>query len=94
MGMVFCRGCGKEIHESARSCPHCGAQQKVNSKGESDREVSGVLLFLFGFLYLFFKGWFKAGLVYMLICFVSFGAAWLIMPLFAKKFVDSIEGAS
>jgi len=70
MGMVFCRGCGKEIHESARSCPHCGAQQKVNSKGESDREVSGVLLFLFGFLYLFFKGWFKAGLVYMLICFV------------------------
>ncbi|MCC2971805.1 TM2 domain-containing protein [Massilia sp. IC2-476] len=27
MGMVFCRGCGKEIHESAVSCPHCGCQQ-------------------------------------------------------------------
>lgn len=25
--MVFCRGCGKEIHESALACPHCGAPQ-------------------------------------------------------------------
>ncbi|MFL7172470.1 zinc-ribbon domain-containing protein, partial [Escherichia coli] len=23
--MVYCRGCGKEIHETAKSCPHCGA---------------------------------------------------------------------
>lgn len=27
--MIFCRGCGKEIHESALSCPGCGAQQIV-----------------------------------------------------------------
>lgn len=27
MGMMFCRGCGKEIHESATTCPHCGAPQ-------------------------------------------------------------------
>ncbi len=25
--MVFCRGCGKEIHETAPTCPHCGAVQ-------------------------------------------------------------------
>ena len=25
--MKFCVGCGKEIHESASSCPHCGAPQ-------------------------------------------------------------------
>lgn len=31
MGMVFCRGCGKEIHESAPVCPHCGAPQKINN---------------------------------------------------------------
>lgn len=24
MRMVFCRGCGKEIHETAAMCPHCG----------------------------------------------------------------------
>lgn len=27
--MIHCRGCGKEIHESAISCPGCGAQQVV-----------------------------------------------------------------
>jgi TM2 domain-containing membrane protein YozV len=27
MAMVFCRGCAKEIHESAPVCPHCGCQQ-------------------------------------------------------------------
>lgn len=27
MGMVFCRGCGKEIHETATTCPSCGAPQ-------------------------------------------------------------------
>jgi hypothetical protein len=27
MTMVFCRGCGKEIHSSAPLCPHCGAPQ-------------------------------------------------------------------
>ena len=29
MTMVFCRGCGKEIHESAPACPHCGAPNAV-----------------------------------------------------------------
>ena len=29
MGMVFCRGCGKETHESAPTCPHCGAKISI-----------------------------------------------------------------
>lgn len=35
--MVFCRGCGKEIHESAVTCPHCGAPQgrSVSTNTES-----------------------------------------------------------
>ena len=33
MAMVHCRGCGKEIHESAPTCPHCGAPQSVTSAG-------------------------------------------------------------
>jgi uncharacterized membrane protein YhaH (DUF805 family) len=32
MTMVFCRGCGKEIHETAPICPHCGAPQTVQSE--------------------------------------------------------------
>lgn len=31
MSMIFCRGCGKEIHESATTCPHCGAPQGAQS---------------------------------------------------------------
>lgn len=32
MAMVFCRGCGKQIHETAPSCPQCGALQVFNIK--------------------------------------------------------------
>ncbi|MGE8175672.1 DUF805 domain-containing protein [Pseudomonas fluorescens] len=27
MSMVFCRGCAKEIHSTATTCPQCGAPQ-------------------------------------------------------------------
>lgn len=27
MSMVYCRGCGQSIHETAPACPHCGAPQ-------------------------------------------------------------------
>ena len=30
MSMVFCRGCGKEIHETAPTCPNCGALQNLS----------------------------------------------------------------
>ena len=30
MSMVFCRGCAKEIHQSAVACPQCGAPQAFN----------------------------------------------------------------
>lgn len=31
MNIAFCRGCGKEIHASAPSCPQCGAPQQSPS---------------------------------------------------------------
>ena len=31
MSMIFCRGCGKQIHETAPKCPHCGAPQATAS---------------------------------------------------------------
>lgn len=34
MRMVYCRGCGKEIHETAIMCPHCGFQYKEQQKDE------------------------------------------------------------
>ena len=35
MAMVFCRGCSKEIHESAPTCPQCGAPQAFESQGDA-----------------------------------------------------------
>lgn len=39
MGMVFCRGCGKEIHETAPTCPHCGALQGVSIKNNESGTI-------------------------------------------------------
>ena len=41
MTMVYCRGCGKEIHETAPTCPHCGALQKI-SRSSSDLIPDGI----------------------------------------------------
>jgi uncharacterized membrane protein YvbJ len=30
MTMIFCRACGKEIHETAPLCPRCGAAQTIS----------------------------------------------------------------
>lgn len=50
--MVFCRGCGKEIHESAVSCPHCGAVQAAVAGAASDKRIlpAFLLCFFFGLL--------------------------------------------
>ena len=44
--MVYCRGCGKEIHETAKSCPHCGATNASSGSGEKSR-IAAALLALF-----------------------------------------------
>lgn len=33
--MVFCTSCGKQIHESAPTCPGCGAPQQVRPAAAS-----------------------------------------------------------
>jgi TM2 domain-containing membrane protein YozV len=49
--MVFCRGCAKEIHETAVSCPHCGATQGTSVQqpysATDKRLLPAVLLCLF-----------------------------------------------
>jgi len=52
MGMVFCRGCGKEIHDSAQACPHCGAQQADNTGGgaKQSKLVLALVCFFLGAL--------------------------------------------
>ncbi|ONN64977.1 hypothetical protein [Herbaspirillum sp. VT-16-41] len=50
MSMVFCRGCGKEIHNSAPLCPHCGAPQSQASSAASGSlwlAITGIVLAIF-----------------------------------------------
>jgi TM2 domain-containing membrane protein YozV len=82
MAMVFCRGCGKEIHESAVACPHCGAPQRAPGQGKS-KVVAGVLaLFLGGIgVHRFYLGqWW--GIFYLLFC-------WTLIPSIVA-FVEAI----
>lgn len=55
MGMVFCRGCGKEIHDTAVSCPMCGAVQTVSQPGPVQVSASDKRI-LPAFLMCFFLG--------------------------------------
>lgn len=47
MGMVFCRGCGKEIHDSAVSCPQCGATQGNQNQSASNKRILPAFLLCF-----------------------------------------------
>jgi TM2 domain-containing membrane protein YozV len=66
--MVFCRGCGKEIHESATACPNCGAVQHVPGQGKSKVIAAMLAIFLGGFgIHRFYLGqWW--GIFYVLLC--------------------------
>jgi len=81
MAMVFCRGCAKELHESAPSCVHCGAPQALTASKAQGAVPDGVRGWSWG---AFLLGWIWAignrtwiGLL-CLVPYVGFGVAiWL-----------------
>jgi len=48
--MIYCSGCGNQIHESATNCPNCGAVQKgaidINASAKSRTVALLLCLFL------------------------------------------------
>jgi len=76
-GMVFCRGCGKEIHESARACPNCGATHSGSGQGNKNPIAAALLaLFLGGFgVHKFYLGKIGQGFLYLIFC-------WTFIPAF------------
>jgi len=91
--MVFCRGCGKEIHETAPLCPACGAPQ-FGADVSPDKEILPALLLCF------FIGWTGAHRFYvgkvgtgllMLFTFGVFGILWFIdfVMIIVGSFTDS-----
>jgi RNA polymerase subunit RPABC4/transcription elongation factor Spt4 len=70
-GHVYCRGCGQGIHETALSCPKCGATQRAQTSGGTtgaNRGTAAVLAILLGGLgaHKFYLGQIFLGLVYLL----------------------------
>jgi len=45
-GMSNCKGCGKEIHSQAATCPNCGLTQR--SRGYKSKGLAGALALLIG----------------------------------------------
>lgn len=42
--MSYCRGCGHQIHDTAISCPQCGAVQSSHSSGAAPASDGGLWL--------------------------------------------------
>lgn len=63
--MVYCRGCGKEIHRTAPICPQCGAVQRA--RRYKSKMAAGVLALLLGGLgiHRFYLGQWR-GVLYLL----------------------------
>ncbi len=69
--MIYCKGCGKEIHETANVCPHCGARQSgvgQSSGGPKSKIVAFVLAWFLGWIgvHHFYLGNTGKGILYLL----------------------------
>jgi hypothetical protein len=56
-----------------------------------NRKPSRILLLLFGFFYLQYKGWYKAALVHAILTFILMGTFWIVIPFYAMQFVNTFE---
>jgi TM2 domain-containing membrane protein YozV len=71
---MFCNGCGKELHETAKACPSCGAQLK-GVQGEKSRIAAALLAFFLGGFgaHKFYLGKIGLGFLYLVFC-------WTLIP--------------
>ena len=91
MGMVFCRGCGKEIHETAVSCPHCGCQQTAVASGNVKSQSVAALLaaFVGGFgIHRFYLSRPISGIFYILFCWTGIPGLIALVETFVYAFMS------
>lgn len=91
MGMVFCRGCGKEIHETAVSCPHCGCQQTAVMAGNvKSQSVAAVLAAFVGGIgiHRFYLSRPVSGIFYILFCWTGIPGLIALVETFVYAFMS------
>ncbi|MBY0577913.1 MAG: TM2 domain-containing protein [Burkholderiales bacterium] len=92
--MIFCRQCGKEIHESASICPNCGAPQRAQG-GAKSQNVALVLAALLGPLgaHRFYLGKIVSGIFYLLFCWTGIPGLIALVECFVIAFTDQLSWA-
>lgn len=89
--MVFCRGCGKEIHETAVSCPHCGCQQTAAATGNiKSQSVAAVLAAFVGGIgiHRFYLRSPITGIFYILFCWTGIPGLIALIETFVYTFMS------
>lgn len=98
MAMVYCRACGKEIHETAPMCPHCGAPQNQSATTSSikSQTVAGLwCAFLGGFgAHRFYLGRIVTGVLSILFFWTYIPALIAYVDLFIIAFSSSESWAT
>ena len=59
--MVFCRGCAKQISETAFVCPYCNAKQGLPANSKEPRNVVTLILVSLGWTLILWIGFVFAG---------------------------------
>lgn len=92
MSMIYCSGCGQQIHSSAESCPNCGAKQVGTEKSQHSKGVLALVCFFLGYfgIHRFMVGKVGTGILMIL----TFGglSIWVIIDfimILAGSFRDS-----
>jgi len=87
MSTVYCRSCGKEVHESAETCPACGAPQLL--VGDKNKVVAALLSFFtgtFGFHRFYLGQWW--GIFYLLLFWTGIPSIVAFIETFVFLFSD------
>jgi TM2 domain-containing membrane protein YozV len=82
VNMHYCSGCGRPVHDTATSCPNCGALQP--QAGSKSRIAAALLAFFLGGIgvHKFYLGQVGWGFLYLIFC-------WTFIPAIAA-FVEFI----
>ena len=98
MAMVHCRACGKEIHETAPTCPHCGAPQLGATTGATlkTQTVAGLWCAFLGGVgaHRFYLGKIVTGILYLLFFWTSIPALIASIELLVIAFSDRQKWAN